>query len=188
MRNRGIASASTAPVQTPKRRSEVPRVLYAVIACSACRMPWLIELRHATVSCPTCQTRVDVQRRRRLWEGADQQAARVAVGAHRAAMATGEDPATIAKALEPEQPLVRHDDPLDAAAAQARQARNLSERADLLALWGTRLMEGLDHAILMEGLRRAGLPGDRAEKEIVRMLATDVIYEPRPGQYRHLEA
>ncbi len=103
-------------------------------------------------------------------------------------MATGQDPVVVAAALRGPEPLVRHDDPLDAAAAKARAVRNLSERAELLALWGTRLMDGLDHDILMEGLRRAGLPGDRAQKEIVRMLATDVIFEPRPGQYRHLDA
>ncbi len=164
-----------------------PWPVYAVIACSACRMPWLIELRHATASCPRCQKRVDVARRTRLWQGEDQRQAQAAVAAHRAAMATGQPVAQIVEALRPEEPLARHDDPLDAAAAQARQARNLSERADLLALWGTRLMDGLDHDILMEGLRRAGLPGERAAKEIVRMLATDVIFEPRPGHYRHLE-
>lgn len=114
--------------------------------------------------------------------------AQAAAGRLRAAMAQGVGLAEAEEAIRPPEPLARHDSPVEAAAAQARQVRNLSGRADRVALWLTRLQGDVAHDAYVDALGMAGLDRARAEKEIVRMLATDVIYEPRAGAYRALDA
>ncbi len=83
---------------------------------------------------------------------------------------------------------VRHDSPADAAAAKARDVTNASERAETVALWLTRLMGSADEDTYLDTLQKAGLTRDRASKEIVRMLACDVIYEPKAGHYAALSS
>ncbi len=106
---------------------------------------------------------------------------------HRAAMAQGTTLAAAAITLRPAPRVPRYDDPVDAAAAKARGTVNKSERAEQVMLWLTRLLGDAPHDDVIRSLRRAGLDGERAEKEVVRMLACDVIFEPRAGYYRHLE-
>ncbi len=147
-----------------------------------------MELRHATVSCPRCHKRVEVKRRTRLWQGDDLKEARSAVALHRAAAAQGTSLEAASFSLRPDAPVPRYDDPVDAAAAKGRGTTNKSDRADLVLLWLTRLQEDVPHDDAIRALRRSGLDAERAEKEVVRMLAGDVIFEPRAGSYRHLEA
>ncbi len=128
--------------------------------------------------------------RRRLWEGEDgREAQRVAAELatqmatlHRGAGALHPPP------LEPPRPLVQHDTPVDAAAAAGRRERNASRRAEAVTVALTRLLGEHDHAETLSALQRAGIPAARAEQEIVRMLATDYLFEPRVGHYRVLDA
>ncbi len=131
---------------------------------------------------------MESKRRTRLWQGDDLRQAQAAVALHRAAMAQGTTLQAAQSALRPDAPLPRYDDPVDAAAAKARGTINKSERAELVLLWLTRLQESVPHDDAVRSLRRAGLDDERSEKEIVRMLAGDVIFEPKAGFYRHLEA
>lgn len=163
---------------------------YAVVGCQ-CGNVWSIELRHATTTCTTCRKTVDVARRRRLWQGDDLREAQAQAAAMRTARAQDlpESSAGAAvQALQPPQPLARHDSPIDAAAAKAHGITNKSARAEAVALWMTRLLGQPSEDDLMQGMRKAGLDGARAEKEIVRMLAADVMYEPRVGHYAVLDA
>lgn len=155
------------------------------MACSACRQPWAVDLRHATASCPSCQASYDLAERRPLWQGDDARAAQAAVAHHRAAMAGG---LAAVQALRPPKPAARHDSPADAAAAQAAGLVNLSARAEAVALWMTRLVGDVPHAGLIEAMAKAGLDPKRAEREVVRMLATDVLMEPKAGRYRLVDA
>ena len=155
---------------------------FAVVACSRCREPWAIDLRHKTVACPRCQTRVDVARRTRLWQGDDARSA-----AQAAASLRSGDGAAQVHALADHRPVPRHDSPVDAAAAKANAVINKSQKAETIALWLTRLVGAASHDDHIAAMRQAGLASDRAEQEIVRMLATDVIYEPRAGHYQALE-
>ncbi len=144
------------------------------------------------MTCPRCQTSVDVRRRRRFWEGPDAIEARAAAGRVAAAFAQGLDPADGSadgpeQALIDRRPAVRHDTPMDAAAAKGRQHTNKSARAEEVALWMTRLVGDVAHDDLVAALQRSGLDFDRAEREVTRMLAADVIFEPRAGHYRHLD-
>jgi hypothetical protein len=158
---------------------------FAVVACSACRQAWAVELRHASVSCPHCKSSVDLSSRTKLWLGDDARAAQVAVAHHRAALAGG---AQAVAALQPRRPEARHDSPADAAAAQAAGIVNKSARAEAVALWMTRLCGMASHRDLLDAMQKADLDRGRAEKEVVRLLATDVMVEPRAGFYKVLDA
>ncbi len=137
-------------------------------------------MRHATATCPRCQKKVDLRKRTRLWEGASAAEAQAA-----AASLRDEERAEIM--LADHRPVVRHDSPVSAAAAQANAAVNKSEKAELIATWLTRLKGLSTHAEYLAAMQQAGLDEERSEKEIIRMLATDVIYEPKAGSYRALD-
>lgn len=158
---------------------------YAVVACSQCREPWAVELRHKTSTCPRCQKSVELARRTRLWQGDSPTEARQAIQTLRADMAGGREQVV---ALHDARPVPRHDSPIAAAAAKANAVINKSQKAETIALWLTRLQGDGSHEDHLEAMRQAGLDRDRAEKEITRMLAMDVLFEPRAGRYRCLEA
>jgi hypothetical protein len=158
---------------------------FAVVVCSACRQPWAVELRHATASCPACSVAYDLADRKPVWQGEDARSAQAAVAHHRAAMAGG---LQAVQALRPHRPEPRHDSPADAAAAQAGGIVNLSARAEAVALWMTRLVGLVPHPQLLEAMGKAGIPRERAEREVVRLLATDLMMEPKAGRYRILDA
>lgn len=162
---------------------------FAVVACSSCKAPWAVDLRHAKVSCPRCRAPAELRKRRRLWEGGGAAEAQAAAAHLAAALSRGEpgDALQQVGALADDRPLPRHDSTVDAAAAKGRAVRNASARADEVAAWMTRLSGGSSHEELVAALCKAGLSADRAEREIVRMLATDVVFEPRPGQYQALD-
>ncbi|MHB1261613.1 MAG: DUF5817 domain-containing protein [Thermoplasmatota archaeon] len=165
--------------------ASVRSIGYAVVVCSACRKPWAVERRHATASCPDCRTSYDLAARKPLWQGEDAREARAAVAHHRAAMAGG---LAAVQALQPRRPEPRHDSPTDAAAAQAAGIVNLSARAEAVALWMTRLVGLVPHGELVEAMGKAGIERARAEREVVRLLATDLMMEPKAGRYRIIEA
>lgn len=141
-----------------------------------------MELRHAKSRCPRCGRLAELKRRTRLWEGASAKDAQAAA----ARMRAGESQSVVAT-LQEDRPVPRHDDPIGAAAAQANAVTNQSQKAEAIALWLTRLMGDADHDAYIDAMTRAGLARQRAEKEMIRMLAMDIIFEPRAGHYRVLE-
>lgn len=164
--------------------------MFAIIACKGCQEPWAVELRNAGASCPRCQKRNEIRKRTRLWEGPNARDAQSAAVHLRTQMAKGIEPEIALKSFKmaQEDAVPRHDSPIDAAAAKARAVTNKSQRADAVALWLTRLVGDVDHMGYLDALERAGLERTRGEKEIVRMLAGDVIFEPQAGRYRCLDA
>jgi hypothetical protein len=158
---------------------------FAVVVCSACRAPWAVDARHATVSCPSCRKAVELSQRTKLWEGEDALVAQRQAGLHRAAMAAK----TVSPAVSLFQPatrVVRHDSPMEEAAAAARGIANKGSRAEMVAGTLDRLQGLTPHASLVHALQLAGLERERAELEVARMLAMDILMEPKAGQYRML--
>lgn len=84
--------------------------------------------------------------------------------------------------------VARHDTAIDAAAASSRGIANKSQRAEMVALTLTRATRDMAHADLVEALLRSGLDRERAEREVVRMLACDILTEPRAGRYKVIDA
>lgn len=154
---------------------------FQVASCPRCGEPWATEARHTSASCPRCRTRCDLAALRAAWTGDDAREAQRAAAAARAARHGAPAPP------EPPERLPRHDSPGDAAAAQAQGIASKSGRAEAVALWMTRLAGGARHDELRLALQGAGLDLGRAEAEIVRMLACDVLFEPRAGFYRTLQ-
>lgn len=148
---------------------------FAVVACSGCRTPWAVELRNATATCPRCRTSVELTSRTQLWVGEDARQAQVAAAQLRAAGRS----TTVGPAATP-----RHDSPADAAAAKGRAIINKSARAEEVARWLERIAGPMPHRVLVEALQRSGLDQDRAEAEITRMLAMDLLMEPKSATYR----
>ncbi len=165
-------------------------VRYAVVACSGCKEAWSVEQRHQRVTCPGCRKNVALDDRTRLWQGDNATDARSAAASIRAALAQKITVEVANQRLRDarEVPVSRHDSPIDAAAAKGRTVRNLSARADEVAAWLTRLLGPTPHDDFILAMVKAGIPAARAEKEVVRMLATDIIFEPRVGAYSSLSA
>ena len=158
---------------------------FAVVACSSCHAAWAVELRHTQATCPNCRSTFALAERRHLWSGNDARDAQAAVAHHRAALAGG---LAAVQALRPRRPEARHDSPADAAAAKAVGITNASARAEAVALWMTRLLGAVPHEDLVLAMGKAGIPAARAEKEVVRLLACDLMVEPKAGHYRVLDA
>jgi hypothetical protein len=152
---------------------------FGVVSCSGCRAPWAVELRNAAATCPACRTGNELAGRRLLWAGDDAREAQAAT----AALRQGARPGPAFPAGTP-----RHDSPVDAAAAKGRGIVNKSARAEEIARWLERLVGAMPHRSLSDALVRSGMDQDRAEAEITRMLAVDVLLEPRAGHYRTVGA
>lgn len=138
-----------------------------------CGAPWAVDARHAQVTCPGCGKKQERRTRLPLWEGDAPLEAREAVARLRQG----------ARALPNVPRMARHDSPADAAAAQARTIVSVGRRAEATATWFARVHGTMSHDELVAALEKAGIPTDRAGKEIVRMLATDILTEPRAGRY-----
>lgn len=141
-------------------------------------------MRQASASCPSCNTRCEPGTRRHLWRGESPQEAQAAAAQLRLPKGAN---ATIQALAEPKaRASPRHDSPVDAAAAQGSGITNKSERAAAVAKALCRLQGAVPHGELVAAFVKAGLEAERAEAEVVRMLATDVLIEPRAGAYRWL--
>lgn len=163
---------------------------YAVVACSECDTAWAVDLRYKTSRCPRCPALVDLRRRKRFWQGDSPSDARQAAAALNTAIAQGrpvEEAAAAFDALADPRPVPRHDSAVDAAAAKAAVVVNKSQKAEVVALWLSRLQGDASEDDFVGAMHRAGVDRTRAEKELVRLLACDVVYEPVAGRYRALE-
>lgn len=150
---------------------------FGVALCPGCRAPAAVELRHASVACPRCRTSIDLASSKMVWQGDDARAAQDAAATASQRLAGQPAPS------RPER-VPRHDSPADAAAAQGKGIINKSARAEAVALWLDRIAGPVPHRMLVDALMRSGLDQDRAEAEITRMLAMDLLMEPRSGHYR----
>jgi hypothetical protein len=157
---------------------------FAVVVCPGCREPWAVEARHDSAACPGCRKSVELAHRTKLWEGADAREAQRQAAHHRAQMAGRTVSATVSL-FQPKARSVRHDSPAEEAAATARGIANKGARAEMVA---ATLGRGgpMPHADLVQALQLAGLDAERSEAEVTRMLAMDILMEPKAGHYRVL--
>ncbi|MEA3190372.1 MAG: hypothetical protein QOD77_954 [Thermoplasmata archaeon] len=147
------------------------------VAQCGCGQAWAVELRHAQAACPRCRRAVALEPARLRWSGGSAAEARAVV-----ATLGGAVPEALTRPRLP-----RHDSPVEAAAAQGAGIANKSSRAELVALALSRLCGVAARDDLLEALEKAGLERKRAEAELVRMLAMDVLLEPRAGFYRMVD-
>jgi DNA-directed RNA polymerase subunit RPC12/RpoP len=176
------AAYRLAPAAPPRRRGG--GVSFAVVVCPQCRAPWAVDVRHATAACPSCRKQVELAHRTKLWEGPDAREAQRQAAGHRTQMARKAVSPTVS-IYQPTARTARHDSSTQEAAASARGIANKSARAELVAATLSR-HGGVPHADLVQALHQAGLDPGRAEAEITRMLAMDILMEPKAGHYRVL--
>jgi hypothetical protein len=156
---------------------------FAVAQCG-CGNAWAVELRHAQAACPRCGAGIALEKARIAWRGDSAVEAQVAVGQLRLRC----DPrAEAAVASLRRASVPRHDSPVEAAAARGAGIANKSSRAELVALALSRLTGMAPHDDLVQALELAGLERRRADAEVVRMLAMDILLEPKAGHYRVVE-
>ncbi len=157
---------------------------FAAIVCPDCRRAWTVERRHETVTCPRCGHTTAQASRKPIWTGDDVSGAQEALTLHHggiAALAASQRPPNRAARLP-------HDSAVAAAASRGTGIINKSERAEAVARALASAPQTAGHADLRLALEHAGLERERAESEIVRMLATDILMEPRAGQYTLVSA
>lgn len=158
---------------------------FAVVVCPRCRLPWAVDARHASASCPSCHKGVDLAHRTKLWEGPDAAEAQRQAAHHRAQMGSRTIAATVSLYQPKARVPPRHDSLAEEAAAAGRGIANKGSRAEMVAAALGR-NGPMPHADLVQALRLAGLDGERAEAEVTRMLAADLLLEPKAGHYRVL--
>jgi hypothetical protein len=159
-------------------------VSFAVVVCPQCHAPWAVESRHASAACPRCRKGVELAHRVKLWEGTDAREAQRQAAQHHSQMA-GKGVSAAVSVYQPTARVSCHDSPAEEAAASARGIANKGSRAEMVA---ATLSRGgpATHADLIDALQLAGLDADRAEAEVTRMLAMDILLEPKAGHYRML--
>lgn len=150
---------------------------FAAIVCPRCRGGWTVESRHESARCPRCNTTVTVKERKAIWEGDDIDGGQAALAIHNGGSGLtlhGQRPRSAAA--------LPHESATMAAASQATGIVNRSEKAEAVAraLFAT---STATHDDLLQALVEAGLDTGRAEVEIIRLLGTDFLMEPRPGRY-----
>jgi len=153
--------------------------VYAVVACPRCRRSLVVEEGRRQAACVRCSRPLDLASVRAFHRGEDAEEARRVAGLVNARLAGREG--EWERSLVPPPPReARHDDRHHAAAAAARKARSEKDRADAIArALGEFTQEDLERAF---ALARVGKP----EAHLARMLATQVVHEPRPLAYRAL--
>ena len=157
--------------------------MFQVVACPRCRRAKVVESGRKSTACGGCGRALELAHLRAFHSGADLEEARHAAGLLNARLAGREH--EYAAALVPVAPrLARHDDAFQAAAASSRRASSEKDRADRVARALSQSLGEFAESDLARALHLAGIGGARAEAHLKRMLATTVLYEPRPGRFR----
>lgn len=155
--------------------------MYLVIACARCRRALVAESGRRQAACPSCGRAVVLADVRAFLSTDALDAAREAAGRLNARLAGREH--EFAAAFVPEAPpAVRHDDRFQAAAAAARRAMSEREKADAVA----RALGEFGEEDLARAFEDADLRSGKIGAHLARMVATEVVFEPRPGLYRAL--
>lgn len=153
--------------------------MYLVVACPRCRRAKIVEQGRQQSTCALCSRTLALADLRPFAAAETLDEAQAAAGLVNARLSGRER--EFAQALVPLPPrLVRHDDRYAAASAAARRAVSEKDRVDAVA----RALSDFDEDDLARAFAEAGLAVARAEGHLQRMLATDVVFEPRPGRYK----
>lgn len=154
--------------------------MYLVIACPRCRRARVVEQGQKTASCASCDRTLALADLRAAYLGPHLEEAQQVAGLVNARL-QGREEEYVAALVAPEPRPARHDDRVDAAAAAARKgAGGEAGKADAIArALGEFQEEELARAFEAAGLRDAA-------RQLRRMLAAQVVFEPRAGRYRAL--
>lgn len=174
---------------------------YGVVVCPKCRHAHGLELKSKSTTCGRCGSRNETRRLHVLYRTDDPERLRSAVGVVEARVTGGEAALMDLEALQEEidgRTLARTDsdppaDPGDEdalvqwAASRAAAEQGVQSRvARIIGALEQAQKEGFTQEQLEAAFEAAGLPAERALKEIKAGLVRDELYEPRPGRLKRL--
>lgn len=168
-----------APGSSPLRGRCSSPSMYLVVACGRCRRARVVEQGRKTATCASCSRVLELRDLRAYSLGPLLEEAQEVAGRLNAKLAGRKDE-YLAAMVVPRAPAPRHDDRWNAAAAAARRATGETGRADAVA----RALGEFEDAELAAAFELAGLR--ESNRHLRRMLATQVVFEPRPGVFKAL--
>lgn len=136
-----------------------------------------MEHGRKTVPCVSCTRPLELRDLRASYLGPSLDEAREVAGLQNARLAGRAEEFLASQVVTPSRE-ARHDNKWNAAAAAARRATGETARADAVA----RALGEFEDAELAVAFELAGLraPG----RHLQRMIAAQIVHEPRPGVYR----
>ena len=153
--------------------------MFQVVACSRCRRARIVEQGRKQATCATCNRTLPLRDLRAFATTSSIEEAQSAVAVVNARLAGRER--ELAAAFVPTAPRPRgHEDRFAEAAAAARRFSAEKDRVDAIA----RALGAFAEADLARAFHVAGIPADKVGAHLARMVATDVVFEPRAGAYR----
>ena len=153
--------------------------MFQVVACSRCRRARIVEQGRKQATCGGCNRTLTLRDLRAFATTPSIAEAQSAVAVVNARLAGRER--ELAAAFVPEAPRARrHEDRFAEAAAAARRFSAEKDRADAIA----RALGSFAEDDLVRAFHIAGIPAAKAAAHLARMLATDIVFEPRAGAYR----
>lgn len=175
---------------------------YGVVVCPRCRHAKGVDLTTATTTCGRCESRLKVPELRVFYHTGDPNHLSQAVGVVEAQVTGGDaglldlqalkqeiDRRTGARGLDAAPDPEGGEDALVAFAASraagvVSKAKKVDAVLDALDEHGP--PEGFTQDMVESAFEQAGLPVERAEKELRRALVQDELFEPRPGRLKRL--
>lgn len=154
--------------------------MYLVVACPRCRRARVVEQGRKTAACAACDRPLALADLRAAYAGPSLEEAQQTAGMVNARLAGREREYVAAMVVGEPARASRHDDRFSKAAAAARGVSSEKDRADAIA----RALEEFDEQDYGKAFETAGMRD--AARHLRRMLATQVVYEPRPGVFRAL--
>lgn len=162
---------------------------FAVVACPYCRRAKTFEVGRKTTQCAHCMKTLKLEHLKVFHRSDDLAEVQRAAGELNARYSGLGATQEFHRAMEAAEEArgAAPDDRGDPWAPVVRAARVQSAevpRADAIARALTERDGDWDDDLLAEAFAMAGLKPEKAEPHLKRMLATNVVYEPRPGRYR----
>lgn len=156
---------------------------YGVVVCPKCRTAKGVELAAARTKCPRCGKGHAVAKLKAFRETDSPNELPALVAVVQAEVSHAPETARPRPPGEPRPFDPASDTPAEFAAARARSKASTEAKAEAVARGLGETSPRFSEALLLEALRSAGFPEERIPEEVRGLLAKQVLYEPRPGEY-----
>lgn len=173
---------------------------YGVVVCPRCRHAYGLELATKTSTCGRCSTRSETRRLQALYKTDDPEKLRTAVGVVEARVTGGEaalvnlealneqiEQKSRARTTDTPPKTGNEEDLVQWAASRAAGEQGVQGRIRrIISALEQAQPTGFTERQLEAAFDAAGIPPERANKEIRGGLVRDELYEPRPGRLKRL--
>ncbi len=147
---------------------------YGLVLCGLCKRPRVVDMGHATTTCPYCNYSEKRGKARCVFESESQSEVRTAMA--RGSGAEGEMPTEVQ--IERRKRRIEEADPYSTMVYRYEHASDMDERMSVLAEGLTKVKGEFTLSDVEE------VVGKRAEKMLSAMLDQGYVIETRPGFYK----